>query len=378
MDRTTIIIINSIRPYGYELNNILALPIGFSYRCRFRREWVDLPTPQGVVGTDGILVLRVFQTAQFIPVRRVKIKSASVVGDIYHIKYQLGDWISLPADEEERRKKIKGFNQLLSAALGDAENPANANLRRLVFSAADLAYDFSQSPESNNDWGILVNELQTLDLFSDVDFVKIVSLRDENGAEASVSPGVGFELANGATYSMEVIQRTKTGSTGNSGVGANRTLRLIFDQTDFYGLQAAQSITGRYDLLTFIFRVDATRLPKVATQILRVDPDGSGGNSDRARPWIPDILIPMSLKAPKLQVLGLGIRVVLAAVALAIYIAPQVFVPRDALSLLLGLQGRQLDAAADVISKIALVLAILLNTGSASKLIDGIVARGRL
>ena len=33
------IIFNSIPPYAYEVNNILALPNGMPYRARFRREW---------------------------------------------------------------------------------------------------------------------------------------------------------------------------------------------------------------------------------------------------------------------------------------------------------------------------------------------------
>src|SRR5690349_12187560 len=88
-----IIIVNSIAPYCYELNNILALPDNFVYRFRFRKskkgEWMpQIDNPKSLRDCDGLIVLREFQTTgQFIPIRKIHINKVSVIGDIVYIEY---------------------------------------------------------------------------------------------------------------------------------------------------------------------------------------------------------------------------------------------------------------------------------------------------
>ena len=82
-NKFVIIIVNTIPPYGYEINNIIGLPEGFPYRFRYRQWYIpEIPDPSQISDCAGLIVLRNFETAKFIPVRKIRISNIRKVGDM--------------------------------------------------------------------------------------------------------------------------------------------------------------------------------------------------------------------------------------------------------------------------------------------------------
>jgi hypothetical protein len=377
-EKFTIIIINSIKPYGYEVNNIIGLPRDFKFRLRYRKQWVHVNNVADLIDTDGLLILRVFQTGKLIPLRRIHIIKARMIGDIAYIEYLLCDWIALASSDTDRKEQLQKFQQLVSAAIGSIPNAPNVNMEWLVFSATDFAYDFRDSSiDDVNCWGNLIQELRNVEMFFDVDFFKIFNVYDERGKETKIEKGKGFILKNDTTYTLEVLQRTHTGKTGDSAVLANRFLRLRFDEEDFRGIEANHAILSKYDLFRFIFRANANRVPKNSFIILSVDPSErsislqSETNNFEEPPQVlkigplPDIFMETKITRGHWKLIKMGLQFVFSLIFLAIYVAPDLFLSPE--------NGKQ-----TLVSKIALIIFILINSGPLSKVFEALASKAKI
>src|SRR3990172_4338085 len=108
-----LIIINTIPPYCYEINSILALPDGFEYRVRFQEKWIPTITdPVRIAGHPGLIVLRDFDTGRFSPIRHIFVTKVLRVGEFFHIRFQVRSLVELSSLGEERNRQLERFHNL--------------------------------------------------------------------------------------------------------------------------------------------------------------------------------------------------------------------------------------------------------------------------
>jgi len=262
--RIAYIIFNSIPPYAYEANNILALPNGMPYRARFRRAWhPDIKAPSEIENRDTLLVLRNWDTAQLVPLRRVRTGKVQRVGKIYYINYVLGDIVEYDSAEATRTQQVQDFNDKIALELKGYANTPKSNLDKLVFLAPDLAASIadSQPPvdkierESDN-WGKVVDLLESFDVFLDVDFIKIIGMANNAGKSSKLVFAEGtvrYQLKNDSTYTLEVFQRSNTRKTGDSSV-STRSITIGGEPDAVRIIKGNFAITGKYDRFEFRFR----------------------------------------------------------------------------------------------------------------------------
>jgi len=274
-----IIIVNSIEPYCYELNNIMALPIGFKYRFRYQRnkngEWMpEIKDPKLLLKCDGLVVLREFQnSASFIPIRHINIYNVLVIGDIVYIEYTLKSRIQFSSNISKRDSQLTTFNNRIITDIKTHLYPniPGSDLKNLVFFGTDYTYDFtdddycgSTEDEDSNRWGNLVELIGTyrnegITTLKDVDFIKIIDIIDDNNIQASIvsdKSGNYFHLKNKCIYQIRFLQRTYTGRKGTSAVITPRTIELNVGSTELRTIISKIDVLGKYDLLNLSFRTE--------------------------------------------------------------------------------------------------------------------------
>ncbi len=255
-DRKVLVIVNAIAPYCFELNNVLAMPLGFNYRFRYRRFWMPSVTdPNELVGLPLLIILRIFETGELVPLREATIWRISEVGDVVHIEYKLGAIVRIDDAPNQRTKQISAFTKSIESLLGEYPNTPGADLRNLVLIAAGSAIPGEQrGPNGADEWGALVAFLITLKVFDGIDFVKVIGMRTLDGHNAKVATVAdrrGFSLQRKTPYRLSVLQRTNVDQVGDSSVPHPRALLL----TAASGLTipfGRLEIRGKYDVLEFV------------------------------------------------------------------------------------------------------------------------------
>lgn len=399
-DRFSIVISNTVRPYAYEINNILALPSGFRYHCRYRQRWVHMDQPTDrMPRTNGLVILRCFQDGRFFPIRRIQVETARKVGDILYVEYLLRDWIKLSSSLEERQRQVHRFNELVAAGLSSRSEPG-ANLDRLVFFGTDFCYfleDWSATAgELGTDderWGNLVDELRRIAVYQQYDFLKVVQLRDEHQRQVPIIDGVGYRLRPSGTYELEMLQRRHLLASNDEASASNRLIRLLMNEQDYLPIENTFSVSGRYDIIRFRFQTTSNRLRKYSFMLIRnepsthsrdVDEDGPPRSGPAPSPLIgpiPDILVPSVIDQTRGQLGILAARIAAALLLFTAYVAPQVLLgpalANGALRIAPGPAAIPADAAERGLSQLALLLLVLVLTGSFSDVLKLLTSRLR-
>jgi hypothetical protein len=76
------LVTNSIAPYCYDIHQLVGLPVNLNHRFRYSDPWINLPNGiKSIVGKEALIVLRDFNTGNFIPLRFVVIKEVVKIGD---------------------------------------------------------------------------------------------------------------------------------------------------------------------------------------------------------------------------------------------------------------------------------------------------------
>lgn len=369
--RFTIIVIDAIRPYAYEINNILALPAGFTYRCRYRQRRVRVDRPvERLRDTNGLVILRCLEDARLYPIRKIHIDAARKVGDIVYIQYMLGDRVKLSSAQSERQVQIDHFNELVLPNLAEPNEPG-VDLTHMVFFGIDFCYFLDESSDEpcteDERWGNIVDELRRLPIYQEFDFLKVVSLLDEHQRPVPLVDGTGYQLRPAGTYELEMLQRRHARKAAEDGPSPNRLIRLLMNERDYRPIEDTFPVSGRYDLFRYRFQTTSDRQRKHSFVLLRNEPSPSGRDAapdaTRGAGPIPDVLIPTVIDPTRSQMAVLGARVALGMALFTVYIAPQT------VSQLLTGSGRPKPPVADpAVSQFALVLLVLVLTGSFDKL----------
>ena len=281
------VVFNSIRPYAYEVNNILAVPNEFSYRFRFRHKWMStIDNPMDLTGREGLIILRKFDTAEFVPLRRIKISAVLEMGAFFYIEYVLGDIVDFDSDETTRKGQLTEFNERMKPAVTGFKNKPGKDLDKLIFMYSDLAYGIKDEHfdglEHNrvlNSWGNLIQILASMSCFTDFDFLKLLQIVDSAGGAA---PVIGYphpdtarlHLKSNTAYRAQVFQRTFTYREGDSGVISSRQLVLHGEAGEVRSIRSTYSIAGKYDLYQCYFKTEPvswTRSSSLYLEIRRKD-----------------------------------------------------------------------------------------------------------
>ncbi len=287
--RFTIIIINSIPPYAFELNNILALPKGFSYRFRFQNKkkdkWMpEISNPKDILETNGLIVLRDFQkTANFIPIRHIFIHDVKLIGEIVYIEFDLQNRINYSSDLKERDSQMEKFNNRIIVDINTAKykNIPNQDLNNLIFFGNDYTHDFKNSVElddsdeiENNRWG---NSIEVIgkanegdNIFQDVDFINLIGIFNSNDTKASIilkKTKNYIRLNNKEEYTVRFFQRTYTGisNKGDSSIQNPRKAILKSGSDDIKIIQDEKDILGKYDLYEYPISIQKQKTESVKT-----------------------------------------------------------------------------------------------------------------
>lgn len=383
--RFTIIIVDAVRPYAYEINNILALPPGFGYRCRYRQRRVRVDHPvERLPGTNGLVILRCFEDGRLYPIRKIHVDTARTVGDIVYIQYTLEEWVKLSSSQEERRAQIAHFNELVSPNLAEPNEPGS-DLQHMVFFGIDFCYFLDESSDEpctdDERWGNIVDELRRLPIYHEYDFLKVVAVVDEHQRHVPIADAAGYRLRPAGTYELEMLQRRHKIASGDQGASTNRLIRLLLNERDYRPIEDTFSVSGRYDLFRYRFQTTLDRLRKHSFMLLRNEPAAYGRDLERELDAatrslsigpIPDILIPTVIDPTHGQMAVLGARIAVGALLFVVYVAPQlltqVATANRALRIPIG------NAA---ISQFALVLLVLVLTGSFDRFVTALTQRLR-
>lgn len=261
--RLAIIIVNSIAPYAFEINNYLGLPNGFSYRFRYQKsessDWMPtINDPRDLEGVQALVITRNFDTAELFPVRTIEIQNVSTIGDVVYLDYNLGDLFGLESTVPDRERQLKRFSEFMEDAIGDYENVPGEDLDNLIFFTENaeqlMNHEMSKEKTDLEKWGTLVRELGQIDVYEDFDFLKIVevSASDQTSAKITTANGESkYQLINNKKYDIEIIQRTFTGKPeGDSSVSESRVISVECGD-GINRIKNQRNITGKYDLFEF-------------------------------------------------------------------------------------------------------------------------------
>lgn len=336
-----IVIVNSIAPYCYELNNILALPNGFSYRFRYQNskqgEWMpEIDNPKDLNNCDGLIVLREFQnTADLTPIRKINIYKVLIIGDIVYIEYRLKDKVILSSNLEERKAQIRRFNERITPDIKTDiyPNTPGTDLKNLVFFGMDYTHDFIDKDykgdiedQDSNKWGNIVELIgDGLEVYKDIDFIKITGIVNDNGKLAKVQTvknNTFFLLENKRVYNLQFLQRTYTGRRGTSSVVTPRNIVMTTGSTDIKTIISRRDILGKYDLMHFSFKPDITSIRNDSFLMIEFERK----NDDV---FLPSITVPVRIRTSIFEIALTISSVVVFILTIILYWLPDKIVASD-------------------------------------------------
>lgn len=247
-------IINSISPYSWDINQILALPSGFSYRNRWKERWVDTALKDNIIQINNkrvLLILRDFENDSLIPVRWGKIQVADRIGDIFYFEYELEGLISYDKDKATRQGQIDAFNREFKERHKDSKRGPKNDITPSVFLSGIGTTIREISGDDFGAWGNVVDAVGDVNIYVNAEFLKIVKLSTRNGNESKVDKG-GYVLKANTVYEMKVFQ--KIANPKDSDITPHDIeLKVLPSQITI--LRGQQRAVGKYDMLRFIFKV---------------------------------------------------------------------------------------------------------------------------
>lgn len=221
-------------------------------------------------GKEGYILLRIYSNSkQIIPLRKIKIKSIRVVGDIVYIEFFLLDIPLFPSDESDFNNLVSRIYKSISSSFDDAEyeNNDNSDLKNLIFYGAQLPAIETKAPNSKYDetknWGVLVSNFNRLKdnkdekIFKGFDFLKLVEIKTFDGKKVELKKSGSdnhyyFELKPSTEYKTTFLQRTYTGNSGDSSIEGVRKIKITPETSAIKELRSGY-IYGKYDLINSSF-----------------------------------------------------------------------------------------------------------------------------
>jgi hypothetical protein len=251
-----LMITSAIAPYCYDVSVIVGLPTNLSHRFRYRGKWVKLDRNiETVVGEEALIILRVQDTGDLIPVRFVLIENVRRIGDISFIEFHTLELCSV--------KTIHRASELVNKALRTRgyANIAGQDLESLVLELEPRdAQELENLKTDNEDeqWAEVVRKLGTLDCFRDFSFLRVLDMRDARGKTAPMKRGesgqYSFSLDPDRVYFLNVMQHVPWKIEETERIEKSYDVELDAETDEIVVLRKIQRVVGKYDLLRFIFK----------------------------------------------------------------------------------------------------------------------------
>lgn len=291
-----ILITNTIIPYCYDMANILGLPNNFSHRFRYRNTWIEFPERiSSMIGQNGLVVLRNFDTGDLIPVRFILIEEVITAGDINYIEFQLHDYFPIKKKAIISQKIIeiltnKGF-----------ENKGGQSLKYLVWEIDNKLlgeFDEPEEEQSLERWSSILQEVGHLSSFKDFGFLKIFRLRDSKGSQIFVKKDetgkYSFLLKPNQLLFLDVIQDIPWDIEKKESIDSPYDVELKAETDEVTILRKIQRVVGKYDLLRFIFKTPSGYSSKHT--FLEVENKQSG---EVVKYGLPSLFLPIRIQPSK-------------------------------------------------------------------------------
>lgn len=251
-------VINSILPYRYDINQIVALPAGFTYRNRWAQQWVDPSLSDDIAKLQGksvLIILRDFDEDILIPVRWGKLYLTQRIGTIFYFEYELGDFVRYDADatkRTEQTEQIEAFNRTFRSYHPESSSAPKAGIKPSVFLSRIGSELEGATFDDFDNWGNVVDAIGRVKTYEAVEFLKIVSTAslDKNPAKIHERQ---YELRPNTVYEMRLFQFIPNpGATELE----PHDIELNASRGQIMVLQERQRAVGKYDMLRFVFRVE--------------------------------------------------------------------------------------------------------------------------
>lgn len=257
---SALIIFELLQPYAREITTVLAVPEGLTIRFRFKRRWFAPDDPLAVVGTRGLIALRITPTAHVFPLRYCRVIEVTDIGDIFYVVVTAEGFVELHSGTQGQTDQLTQFNQNLAEGpfLG-IQNPPGLGMDKLVFLGPSFADSFGNplytgSPAARQiaAWGVLVERLIRIDEFLGLDFLHVFAMDFRKSASLARIIDGEFRLTPNRYYKLKLIQRRST-------VEPVKTIALAVDESTLTPVLERQLAVGGYDILEFSFYAGVAR-----------------------------------------------------------------------------------------------------------------------
>jgi len=258
------IVANTVSPYAYELPLILAYPIDFSYRARFKKEWIDKSLNLNTLSNTRCLILyRDFDSGSLFPIRFGKIINIDKIGEVVHIEYSLKEIIPYHEVREMRHQQLSEFQEEWKRQHPDVEktNAPKDHMRPLVFGSKftpNINNPYLSGTESDNEfisWSNTCDLLTELPMYKDIEFIRIVDLKEEFSNKEVTIHKTRHVLRPGKCYKIRIAQRIFK----PVGEVIPHNLNLRCTGKGLEGITQHQMAVGKYDIITFRLHTAETR-----------------------------------------------------------------------------------------------------------------------
>jgi len=268
-----LIITNSVYPYHLHNVSILSLPFGATYHFRYEHGYFQLDSAgiANLKGKTGILVLRDFERATFVPLRTFRVIGVDDSGEFVFLDLQFLNFVEYSASRSEidpatvqqaetLLKEREKYTQVIASQLSTLkiDNTKNQHLAKLIISAKsnDLAnVSISKAQEGGsftNAWVHLVTILGGMTAYKGICFYLVSTLLTLNSAKSasrfSTGGRAGVVFRTGEVYLIRVYQVIGD-RTVPAKPGYKIQLRCI--EGHLSPLRSEIFVDGAYDRLSF-------------------------------------------------------------------------------------------------------------------------------
>jgi len=243
----------------------MAYPKGFRYRFRFDEEWVHDEIKNNIsilIGKKGLIVFRDKAEAKFYPIRYFTLSLARRIGIIYYFEYELGEFVDFSSDENWRSTQLTNFNKEFAEFHGSKfiSNEPGKDMKPLVLLSGFKPEIVNQHYGTNDpmdreyeQWGNIVTLTRNIKFYEGVEFIKLIGAEPMklDSGESYFKNGYLYVKA-GDDYKLMVLQHVPKGGQEKS---EPRDIEVKSDNKYIEILRNKARAVGKYDVLTFIFRV---------------------------------------------------------------------------------------------------------------------------
>jgi hypothetical protein len=230
-----------------------------------------------------------------------------------------------------------------------------AELECLVFTIDGLPRDKVEvlDVESYRRWTAILREMGKLDCYRDFGFLRVLGVRDSEGAPAAASRDEtgrhSYRLKPGGLYFLDVIQHIPWEIEKTEAIGEPYEAELKAETGEIAILRGLQRVVGKYDLLRFIFK---TASGETRRQTFIEVESKQGGEAGRY--GLRSVFLPVRIELPWLKKWMRTGRVVVGVCAILAALGPDLIV-----SMLQATAGTKPDA--ELVRAIALVVLVLVS-----------------